>query len=151
MSTQQQILAVFKPDLRMTPAEIARASGVDRGKLTYHLGQLVAEQKLDAAGATSTRTYALHVEQAPGAPKTNGAKPPKHTRSKAPRRHRQNGKTRAPAKQPDPPAPVCNVADFTPALTADPRLVIVGGTEPLIFSPEQTQNIATLMLDRFEA
>lgn len=82
-----------------------------------------------------------------------------HPRPPSPRARGFADKTdKKPAKPPkrkpkaDPaPAASCNVADFLPAMTADKRLVIVGGTEPLMFSIEQTQNIADLIFENFEA
>ena len=47
--------------------------------------------------------------------------------------------------------PAANVQPFTAALTADKRMVLVGGSEPLIFSTEQTQHIADLVFSNFEA
>ena len=44
-----------------------------------------------------------------------------------------------------------NVVPFIPAMTADRRLVIIGGSQPVVFSEEQTQSIADLMAGHFEA
>lgn len=78
----------------------------------------------------------------------------------APKKVHRNGHHHARPARPDaeqPPRPgaspaaACNVAAFTPAMTSDRRMVLVGGTEPLIFSSEQTQAIADLVLAHFEA
>lgn len=84
-----------------------------------------------------------------------GNAPPPKT-AKPPRKGPTGKKDKTPAKPPKrkarpAPAASCNVADFLPAMTADKRLVIVGGTEPLMFSIEQTQNIADLIFENFEA
>ena len=127
MSKQQQILAVFKPNAWLKKSDIARASDVDIGMAGYYLKQLVDEGKLSAIGATGDRMFALH-----GTAGATGSAPP-------------------PKAAPPRPAAPCNVTPFTPAMTADRRMVIVGGSEPLMFSIEQTQSIADLVLDNFEA
>ena len=150
MSKQQQILAVFKPNAWLKKSDIARASDVDIGMAGYYLKQLVDEGKLSAIGATGDRMFALHGT----AGATGSAPPPKA--AKAPRKGPAGKRAKTP-KAPKPkaapprPAAPCNVTPFTPAMTADRRMVIVGGSEPLMFSIEQTQSIADLVLDNFEA
>lgn len=83
---------------------------------------------------------------------SGSAPPPKA--AKTPRKGSTKKRAKAPKRKPKAdPAPVasCNVTPFTPAMTADKRMVIVGGTEPLMFSIDQTQNIADLIFENFEA
>lgn len=49
------------------------------------------------------------------------------------------------------PPPAAPVDGFIPAMTFDNRLVIIGRDPmPQIFTPEHTQDIAALLLDRFD-
>lgn len=135
---------------KITSAELYALLGTEepRPKVMATLTRMKNEGEVKAFAGDSPRKTLYATIDSAGAPKANGSKSPKAASKPA----KTKAKTPPPeAKATSPPAPACNVADFTPALTADRRLVIVGGSEPLIFSPEQTQNIATLMLDRFEA
>lgn len=147
MSKREQILAVFKPGVPLGKADIARASGVDIGMAGYYLRQLVDEGTLTGAGATGNRKFALAgtAIAADSPPSPAATKPPGKRASK---------KGRKPAKKAaaaSAPAAACNVTPFTPAMTIDQRMLIVGGSEPLIFSVEQTQSIADLIFGNFEA
>ena len=147
---RMQILAHMKRGLWMRPSEIATASGVERGKLSYQLSQLVAQKHLLAQGTTSTRRYALAGADAPDAGTIT-----RKAKTKPPKRETKPHKTatKAPPKTKAQPqkAAACNVQPFEAAMTADHRMVIIGGAEPLIFSVEQTQSIADLVLENFEA
>lgn len=146
--TRDTILAIFKPGAWMKKSAIAKTLGVSPDTLTWHIGKLLVDKELIAQGNTGNRAFALPGTAEPrvsvSVAEANGSKKPKAAAK--PFKFKPATRTPPPKAKTQPPAPAaCNVTDFTPALTADRRLVIVGGTEPLIFSPEQTRNIATLM------
>lgn len=139
MSVREQIFAVFKPGDVLSKAEIANASGVVVEKLGYYLNQLAEEGKIVAIGVSTARRFSL--------PDASSATPAR-ARSRGSshkQRHNKRRATPAPAA-----ARVGNVTDFTAAMTFDRRMVLLGASEPLVFSPEQTQQIADLMLANFE-
>jgi hypothetical protein len=150
MSKRDQILAVFKPGASLNKADIARSSGVDIGMVGYYLKQLVDEGKLAAAGATGDRRFALA-----GTGASTGSAPPpkgaKTTRKGTAGKRAKKKRVKAEATPAPAPAAACNVTPFTPAMTTDKRMVVVGGSEPLMFSVEQTQSIADLIFGNFEA
>ena len=145
---RDKILAQFKPGAWLGKAQIAEAIGAKADDLTYHLGKLIVEEELTATGSTSQRRFALHGTATPD----GAAPPPKTAKSKGKRAAAKPAAPPKPAAAHAPRAAVpCNVTPFTPAMTADKRMVIVGGSEPLVFSPEQTQSIADLVFENFEA
>lgn len=56
-SMRSQILAAMLPDTYQRPAEIAARSGIERGKLSYQLGQMLANGLIVSQGETSQRKY----------------------------------------------------------------------------------------------
>jgi hypothetical protein len=154
MSKRDQILNVFKPSVSLNKGDIARASGVDPGMAGYYLKQLVDDGKLTASGSTGDRKWTLSEAGAADKPEHEKASKPPKTGKK---RHYKKRATAAPERTPrstngkaaTPGA--SNVTDFLAAMTDDRRMVLVGGDEPLIFSPAQTQHIADLMFSNFEA
>lgn len=122
-----------------SPRTIVDKVGVEQSIVSYHLRQMVKAKELKAAGTTSSRVYALpdqKIEAAPSAP------PQRRKKSKG-NGKRAKPKPRAPRTQPAAPL-------FLPAITEDWRLVIVTDGAPAVFTPEQTQAIADLLLTHFE-
>lgn len=137
---RQQILAALKKLGPAAPRAITDEVGVDQSIVSYHLRELVKAKALKASGTTSARVYALPEQKLEA---TKGA-PQRRKKSKGNGR-RAKPKPRAPRAQPTAPL-------FLPAITEDWRLVIVqqDGVHA-VFTPEQTQAIADLLLTHFEA
>lgn len=106
----------------------------DNGGAVYALGVWPEKAERDDAAPSATRPP--KAAKKPAAKKKASARKHQHRKAVAKR----------PAAAPiATPTPAGNVRPFIPSITADDRLVIVGGTEPLIFTPEQTADIATLL------
>lgn len=64
---RDDIVALFKPGAWLKKAEIAQALGVSSDFLTFHIGKLIADHELIAAGSTGNRRFALPDTEAPQA------------------------------------------------------------------------------------
>jgi DNA-binding Lrp family transcriptional regulator len=139
MDQQEQILAALKKLGPSAPRVIADTTGLDPSVCSYHLLALLKAKALKAAGTSNDRVYALHEQKLQSTPSA----PPQ--KRKAPAKRRKAAKSAQPRATARPSA-------FLPAMTADLSLVLVNGTAaPQIFNPEQTQAIADLLLNHFEA
>ncbi len=136
MSTEEikdKILAALKKLGPSSPRVIADQAGIDPGKVGYSLGLLLEAKAVKAAGTSNDRRYAL----------------PEQKFERAASGSRRKRKSPATRKTPAPRATPLPL--FLPAFTEDYRLVIVQDGGHTIFTPEQTQAIADLLLTHFEA
>lgn len=118
------ILAAFTPGDWLSSADIKSITTLE--KIGYPLDRLVREGKLIARGATTGREWAL-----PGS---------------------KNGRRAPPAAEPegdqvDAPDP----EDFIAAMATGKRMVVVRGAEHLILTEQETQQVADLIFENFEA
>lgn len=140
MISKEQILAALKKLGPSSPTAIANSVGAEPSAISYHLRGMLEAKNLKAAGTSNNRIYALPDQDLEGA---KSAPPQRLKKSKG------NGKRAQPkprALRAQPAAPL-----FLPAITEDWRLVIVqqDGVHA-VFTPEQTQAIADLLLTHFE-
>lgn len=113
---------------------------VERSALQYHLKGM---PDLKYAGNRLNRVVALPDQKIDD----SGDTPPQKRQAKARKGHRAKKRD-----APTPPARPAAAPAFIPAFTSDDRLVIVQGAEPAqIYSPEQTEGIATLLANYFKA
>lgn len=137
--TKDQITAALRKSGPMLIGALASSLDVDRAALQYHLKGM---PDLKYGGSRIARQVALADQKIEAAEDT----PPKKRNGKARKGHRAKkpAPRPTPPKQPDEP-------EFLPAVTADARLVILNGVHrPQIFTPQQTEDIATLLGGRFE-
>ena len=119
-----------------------------RKQLLDNLYVLKGEGKLKTTIVDNITYWALAnwPEKATDAPpqQRKAKKPAKKSAGKA-------RKTKPASPSTGSPPPAAPVDGFIPAMTFDNRLVIIGRDPvPQIFTPEHTQDIATLLLDRFD-
>jgi len=140
MIAKEQILAALKKLGPSSPTAVANSLGAEPSAVGYHLRNMLAAKTIKAAGTTNNRVYALPDQDMQGvksAPPQQRKKPAK--RGNGARAGTPRARSAAPADS------------FLPAYTADDRMVIVHqGEAAQIFSAEQTQAIADLLLDHFE-
>ena len=125
---KEAILTAFSPGEWLGKAEILAATGLE--KISYALDRLITEKKLIARGSTTSRQWAL-----PGTPGTPRARAP------APA---EDLPVAEPAEAPDP-------EDFIPAMATDRRMVLVRKGAVMILSAAETQAVADLIFENFEA
>jgi len=146
--------ALAKAGRKLTAAELYTLLGTSEPK--KKVNATIFRMKTDGSIKAFSGDSPHKTLYAPGG--ANGkAQPAAHA---PPKNGKGNGHDHTHAARPEPeaspkpgatPSAQCNVAQFVPAMTADKRLVMVGGSEPLIFSTEQTQSIADLIFENFEA
>jgi len=142
MLKPEQILAALKTTGPISPGTLADRLEVSKSALDYHLKRMIEAGTVKAAGVTKSRRVALPDQKFDAAE----APPQEHKRSK---KKKHKGKTRKARAAKPTPAPR---GDFTPAITADLRLVLIDGTQPAqIFQEEQTTAIAELLFQHFRA
>lgn len=125
---KEAVLSAFTPGDWMGKAEILAATGLE--KVNYVLDRLIIEKKLIARGATTTRQWALAgtkdtVAAAPSLPDTEDPV--------------------------EPAAGELDPEDFIPAMATDRRMVLVRRGVVMILSTEETQAVADLVFENFEA
>lgn len=129
---KQQILDVLAKLGPSKPLIIADKTGIAPANCSYHLLSLARSGQLKASGKSNNRVYAL-----------TGQKPMADDAPPQPRK-KKNG-----AQRPRSTAPA---AGFLPAFTADQRLVVIEQDRAArIFSTDETQQLADLLLQHFEA
>ena len=133
MIDKEQILAALKKLGPSSPTAIANSMSAEPSAVGYHLRAMLKDKTLKAAGASNSRVYALPEQKFEAA---TGAPPQERKYSK--RAKPAGTRTAEP------------VGIFLPAFTADQRLVVLNGVVPQLYSPEQTQAIADLLLQHFE-
>lgn len=138
MIDKEQILAALKKLGPSSPTTIANTMNAEPGVIGYHLRNLLAAKAVKAAGASNSRVYALPDQDLAGA------------KTASQRRKAKKAAKRA-APQPRAPLPRPAAALFLPAFTEDSRLVIVHDAGHTLYTPEQTQSLADLLLNHFEA
>ena len=130
--TQQLILDTLAKLGPSKPFVIADKTGIEAANVGYHLRQLLNDGQVKASGTSNDRLYAL-----PGQKLEGESAPPQ-------RRKAKNGAARA--------RPAAPAAGFLPAFTADQRLVVIEGERAArIFSTDETQKLADLLLQHFDA
>jgi len=118
------ILTAFSPSEWLGKAEILAATGLE--KISYALDRLITEKKLIARGATTSRQWAL-VGTSASAPE------------------------RAPAVEDSPVVDAPDPEDFIPAMATDRRMVLVRRGVAMILTAAETQAVADLIFENFEA
>lgn len=127
---KEAILAVFKRGQWLRRADIVEASGVD--KANYALGRLTTEGKLAARGATTNREWSLATKQPPPGPRP-------HAYSAEPLKI----EVALPAQDDD--------EEFIPAMASGQRMVLILRGRYMILTVDQTQAVADLIFENFEA
>ena len=125
---KEAVLAIFTPGDWFSKTEILAATGLD--KVNYVLDRLIIEKKLIARGATVTRQWALA-----------GTKDTVALAPSLPERE-------------DPPAAAVDAPDpegFIPAMSDDRRMVLVRQGVAVILSISETQAVADIIFQNFEA
>ena len=125
---KEAVLAIFTPGDWFSKTEILAATGLD--KVNYVLDRLIIEKKLIARGATVTRHWALA-----------GTKDTVALAPSLPERE-------------DPPAAAVDAPDpegFIPAMSDDRRMVLVRQGVAVILSISETQAVADIIFQNFEA
>jgi len=144
MTIRSQLRAVLAKG-RQTNAQLVAATGLTLKVVQQNMGALKAEGKIKSLIVENVAHYTIDAwpERATDAPPQQ-RKTPKTPRKGKPARKAKKAKPAAPASA----APV---EAFTTALTFDNRLVLIErNLVPQIFTAEHTQDIATLLLDRFD-
>lgn len=118
---KEAVLAVFTPGEWLGKAEILAASGLD--KVNYVLDRLIIEKKVIARGHTISRQWALAG--------TAGAADPESDDQPA-----------GPTEEPE---------DFIPAMATGKRMVLVRREQHMILTAAETQAVADLIFENFEA
>jgi hypothetical protein len=138
MSTRDTIISTIG-DKILTVAEIS-----ERLPSIKHLGtvlyQLVGNGKLIKSGKGKTARYSV------AAGTTPGASPKKKTPTSKPKKSR---KPRAQTKSKPAPKPAAAAPRFITAMTADMRLALIADEETTVFSIEETEAIAQIVLPNF--
>ena len=138
MITKEQILAALKKLGPSSPTAIGNTLGAEPSSVGYHLRNMLKDKSVKAAGTSNDRLYALPEQPIEGVK----AAPPQERRKRKKAGNRK-GATPSRARAATPL--------YLPAFTAEQGMVIVqDGQAPQIFSPEQTQAIADLLLIHFE-
>lgn len=146
---EDQILAALKKlGHPVSPGALADHLHVDAKSHGFRTGIKAALKggTAIAQGKTAGRRIALpgmKFDEAPAQAKKTKA--PKHHKAKA--GHKK--KRRAPARRAERTAEV-TTERFIPTVDVASRLVIVNGGEPLIFSDEQTEAIASLLFQHYD-
>lgn len=127
----------------VSPTALAKHLDADRNALRHHVRGMLADETLHASGNRLNQILALPDQKLDGeaAPPQRRGAPAKKSSSR-----RKPAKRKARAARPA----VELSAEFIPAFTADSRLVLLNGGAPQIFSPQQTERIATLLGNYFE-
>ena len=157
--TVEAITAALRKFGVMSPGELADHLGAETSALGPHLKKMLEAKQLKATGVTNRRRVALPDQEfptadaPPSAPRkkkrTAGKKSNKKPNGKGTRKHR-----RTRASKPEAPAtpPAEAAEDFTAAITADGRLVVLeSGQQACIYTPAETNRIADLLLAHYEA
>lgn len=128
--SQQQILDALAKLGPSKPFVIADKTGIAPANCGYHLRTLLSSGQLKASGTSNDRVYALASQ------KSGGDAPPQ--------RAKKNGTPRT--------RPAAAATGFLPAFTADQRLVVIEEDRAArIFSTDETQKLADLLLQHFNA
>lgn len=143
MVTAEQVTAALKKLGPSSPVAIANSLQTETHRVAYRLKVMLGEKAVHAAGTGNSRIYGLPDQKLEGA----GTPPQKRSSSKKRKSKRKGSARKTRAESPATPA-----GDFTTALTADHRLVVIDGAQPAqIFSAGQTEEIATLICTAFKA
>lgn len=138
MISKDQILATLKQLGPSSPTAIANSMHAEASAIGYHLRSMLEAKTVKASGTSNNRVYALpdqKIESAPPAP---------------PRGRKKKGNGKRPKAKPAAPRARPAAPLFLPAITEDWRLVVVQESGHAVFTPEQTQAIADLLLTHFE-
>jgi hypothetical protein len=142
--SKEQITAALRKLGPSSPGALADHLQVERSALSPHIGAMLVAKELKAAGVTKSRRIALPDQKIYETTTRSAPKKSKRAPAKKPKKSRKKSPARAPNAAAEP--------EVLPAFTADDRLVLVRGAQPpLIFSPADTQAIATLLCSHFEA
>lgn len=140
--TKEQITAALQRLGPSAPRGVADHLGAEASALSHHVRAMLKDGELKAAGRTMDRVIALPDQKIEG---TKSAPPQRRPARKKKSKLRKGAAPSTPQPKPKP------ADDFIPAFTADARLVIVNGsTPPQIFTPQQTERMATLLASYFE-
>jgi DNA-binding Lrp family transcriptional regulator len=132
MNHSEKIITALRKLGPSAPFRIADRIGLTPSACSYRLSKMLKAGALKAGGTSLDRLYALPDQELEGA----ASAPPR----------KGNGKPKPAARQ----KPAAQAGDFLPAMTADMRLVIVNGAAPAVFTSEQTEAIAQVVLQHFE-
>lgn len=133
---REKIAVALKKLGPSAPGIIARELGEESSKVGYHIRAMEADKSLIAAGKGRGRIYGLPDQKLDG---ERSAPPQKHKQKKHRKAKHAPRRTAPPAR-----------ATFIAAVDADSRLVLINGSEPQIFSEEQTEAIATLLFQHYK-
>lgn len=141
---QDKITAALRKLGPISPGELADHLGVSREALATPLKAMLDAGAVKATGVTKSRRIALPDQKF----ESTRSAPPQQRRKQ--HKRRRHGKAKRPQRAPRTTRPAATER-FIPAMDAENGLVIVNGGEPVIFTPAQTQDIATLLLQHFKA
>ena len=139
---QEEITAALRQHGPCSRRALTTHVGVVSSTLHRHLSAMLAAGAVKAAGKTIDRRYGLPDQDLAAAA---GEPPP--PRSKG-RKHKKRGKARA-VRRAAAPRHAAPAGRFLATVDARSCLVLINGGAPQVFTVEQTQAIATLLLTHY--